>query len=316
MRLLIKSLFAAVLLVLVYLALDRAFPSPMAHITVSLQRVAAGLTEKHIRVDDLDISYLDSGERGGETLLLIHGFGADKDNFTPAAILLRSTGRIIALDLPGFGDSSKRDDLSYSIAAQADRVVRIMDALQLQRVHLGGSSMGGALALEIARRDPQRVRSLWLLAPAGVAGAKPSEMMLGYRKAGRSALVAQNTQDYDALLDIVMSRPPPMPYSLRHELAAAAIENSALHARIFHELHATMPAMEQQAAGLAVPTLLVWGEQDRVLDVSGAELLQRALPQSTLIRLAKIGHLPMLEDPLLTTRDYRQFRTRLAGTGS
>src|SRR3546814_19009731 len=99
---------------------------------------------------------------------MVHGIGADKDNWAQIAPFLRGTGRLIALDLPGFGDSGKPTDGDYSIVAQAERLGQFLDALKLPRAHFAGNSMGGAVVLEFAHRHPERVQSLWLLDPAGV----------------------------------------------------------------------------------------------------------------------------------------------------
>lgn len=172
--------------------------------------------------------------------------------------------------------------------------------------------MGGALALEFARQHPDRVRSLWLLAPAGSRGTHESAMIERYHRTGISPLIAQKPEQFEQLLQLVFSRRPPLPYSVKHELALAAVRNHPLHAQIFHEMLATMPELEKTSAGLATPTLLVWGKEDRVLDVSGAAPLQGALPNAKLIVMPGIGHLPMLEDPLQVARDYRAFRNAIA----
>src|SRR3546814_20795807 len=89
-------------------------------------------------------------------------------------------------------------------------------------------------------------------------------------------------------MHLVMSQPPPIPYSVTHELAIAAAHNYDLHTRIFRDLTAEVPHLEQDVMGLATPTLIVWGEEDRVLDPSGAEILHRSLPHSHILLLPGI----------------------------
>ena len=261
-----------------------------------------------------EIAYLDGGR--GEPLVLVHGIGADKDNFAPIAPYLRGLGRVIALDLPGFGESSKPTDADYSIDAQAERLRGFVDSLGLRDIHLGGSSMGGAIVLAFALRYPERVRSLWLLAPAGVGAAAESEMFRRHREHGEFPLFAETPRDYATVMRICFTRPPFVPYCVRHELALAASRNYALHARIFSELVLQPFRLEQSVAGLPTPTLIVWGDQDRVLDVSGAEPLHRALPRSRLARIPGVGHLPMVEAPKRVAADYRAFRDSLAGSAT
>ncbi|HJQ82435.1 MAG TPA: alpha/beta hydrolase, partial [Candidatus Binatia bacterium] len=250
-----------------------------------------------------------------EPLLLVHGIGADKDNFSPIAPYLRGLGRVIVPDLPGFGESSKPSDGDYSIETQADRLRELVDGLGLPAVHLGGSSMGGAIVLAFALRHPERVRSLWLLAPAGVAAAAESEMFRRHRERGEFALFARTPAEYAEVMRICFTRPPFVPHSVRRRLAGEAMRNWSLHTRIFGDLLAGASAIEEAVAGLAIPALIVWGEADRVLDVSGAEILHRALPQSRLVRMPDIGHLPMIEAPRRVAADYRAFRASLAEAG-
>lgn len=310
-----RTLFRLILLIFVlaiaYVITDRAAPQAMARITINAERALGGFETKRVQVDGVEISYLDTGPREGEPLLALHGFGADKDHFAIVAALLRGTGRIVAIDLLGFGDSGKPNTLDYSVEAQAARLANLLDALDLPRAHLAGSSMGGAIALAFARQHPQRVSSLWLLAPAGVKSANESEMARRYHENGRSPLIAEQPEQFAEVMNLVFSRPPPLPYSVKHELALASAQNHPLHKQIFDTMLATMPALEISAAGLQTPALIVWGREDRVLDVSGAQILHRALPQSTLLVMPGIGHLPMLEDPWTTARDYRRFRESL-----
>jgi len=296
-------------LVVVLLVLDRVLPGPMARAALALQHAVGGMRVRSIAIPGFTIAYLDGGS--GEPLVLVHGIGADKNNFAPIAPWLRGIGRVIALDLPGFGESSKPIDGDYSIDAQAERLGQFLDALALPRVHLAGSSMGGAIVLAFARLHPARVASLWLLAPAGIGNATESEMLRRHREHGEYPLFAASPDEYAGVMRICFTRTPFVPYCVRHELAIAATRNYALHTRIFRELVAQPFALEQAVAGLSTPTLIVWGDRDRVLDVSGAAILQRALPNSRVVIMPGIGHIPALEAPRRTAADYRAFRASL-----
>src|SRR5437762_149045 len=122
------------------LVLDRMLAGPASRAALALQHAVGGLRVRSVAIPGFTIAYLDGGS--GEPLVLVHGIGADKDNFAPIVPWLRGVGRVIALDLPGFGESSKPMDGDYSIDAQAGRLGQFLDALALPRVHLAGSSMG------------------------------------------------------------------------------------------------------------------------------------------------------------------------------
>jgi triacylglycerol lipase len=303
-------LLIAVALVALVVVLERALPRPMSRLALAVQHAMGGLRARATTIPGFRIAYLDGGR--GEPLVLVHGIGADKDNFAPIVPFLRGIGRIVALDLPGFGDSSKPADADYSIEAQADRLGEFLDSLQLARVHLGGSSMGGSIALGFALRHPERVRSLWLLAPAGVGSAAESEMFRRHRELGEFPLFARTPAEYAGVMKICFTRPPFVPRCVKYELAGAASRNYALHTRIFNQLVTGPFAIEETVAGLATPSLIVWGDRDNVLDVSGAEILHRALPNSELVIMPGVGHLPMLEVPRRAAAAYRAFRASLS----
>ena len=285
-------------------AADFLAPRATARLALAIERRRARLTAAVVDADGFRFHYLEGGR--GDTLLLVHGFGADKDNYTRVARHLRKRFRVIAVDLPGFGDSDRLEDADFAIPDQAQRLKAMVDALGIERFHLGGSSMGGAIAIEYAARWPDQVQGLWLLAPAGVMSAEDSEMIADYRRTGRSRLVVTEVSGFNDLLKLTMHRPPTLPHGLKRTLGERAVADQSLHARIFEAI-ATSPAIEERATSVDVPALIVWGREDRVLDVSGAAILHRAMPGSKLIVMDDIGHLPMIEVPKRAARDYIAF---------
>src|SRR5208282_3547049 len=98
--------------------------------------------------------------------LALHGLGGTKGSFLPTVAALAPRFRVIALDLPGFGDSDKPIGAAYDARFFADAVIDLLDALTLERAHLIGNSLGGRVALEVALRYPSRVGRVALLAPS------------------------------------------------------------------------------------------------------------------------------------------------------
>lgn len=142
----------------------------------TVERGLAGLSEHSVQVDNLEIAYLEGGSEKNPTLLLIHGFGADKDNWLRFARPLTERYHVVALDLPGFGDSSKPQQASYDVGTQAERVANFAAAIGVRRLHLAGNSMGGHIAALYAARHPEQVLSLALIDNAGVMPARKSEL--------------------------------------------------------------------------------------------------------------------------------------------
>lgn len=302
-----------VFLALALIAFDYLAPYPAARVALSLERMRCGLTEKHARIPGFDIAYLEGGH--GDPLLLIHGFGADKDHFTRVSAYLTDRYRVIIPDLPGFGESSKPDDVTYTIDEQVERVRAFARQLGIDRMDLGGNSMGGFIALTYAAKHPDEVTSLWLLAPAGTEAAFDSELRRLIEETGDNILLMKDPEDFDRTRDFVMSRHPWVPHSVAEVLAHRAADDYLLHKRIFDEI-AAGPSLESYVTRIDLPALVVWGKQDRALNPKGADVLKAMMPNARVILMDHMGHLPMIEAPAETARDYLRFRDEIDTGGA
>ena len=291
-------------------AFDYFAPYEAVRIGLDLERGRSGLAAQHATVDGLDWEYLDGGT--GEPLLLIHGFGADKDNFTRVSRFLTPSYRVVVPDLPGYGGSSKPADADYGILAQVERLRAFARQLNLGKVHVGGNSMGGYIAAAWAAKYPDEVATLWLLAPAATRVAV-SESELGriYRDTGANPLLARTAEEHAKVRAFVMSQPPYLPYSLKHVMAERAAANYPLHLRIFTDL-VKGPTLESWATRIDTPALIVWGDQDRALHPNGAEATRALMPNGRVVMMPGIGHLPMIEAVAQSAQDYLAFRAALA----
>ena len=307
-RILLVVALLPLLLIGGLLAYDRLLPEQSAAWYAQAQRSRAGLEQKTVGIPGFEIAYLEGGS--GEPLVLLHGSGANKDNWTPIAKLLTPHFRVIAPDLPGYGDSSKPAETHYRVPDQVIRLGQFLDALKLERVHLGGNSMGGFIAAAYAATNRARVQSLWLLAPGGLRTAEESEVRRIYRETGQSPLFSQKPEDFDRVLAYVFAKPPFIPYGIRKVLAERAVENYPLHSRIYDEIAKDSLQLEALLPGLAAPTLVLWGAEDRVTDPSGAEVVKRLLPRAQIAILPGVGHIPMIEAPKQSARLFLEFQAR------
>jgi len=266
-------------------------------------RGLAGLSEKSILVGKHTIVYLEGGR--GESILLLHGFGADKDNWNLFSKYLTKKYHVITPDLPGFGESSKIWSDQYTIAAQVERLHEFVKKIGLKKFHLVGNSMGGLIAGVYAATNPDEIQTLGLLDPAGVAGREPNQFSRELEK-GSNPLIVESVSEYDKLLDFTFFKPPFMPAPLKSYFAEIAVQRKDFYKKVFIE---ATPGNQLEAvmARIRAKTLILWGDNDRVLSVSSAQVLQEGIRNSKVIILKDCGHMPMLERPEETARHYLEF---------
>ena len=302
-----KVALVLLLLLAALVSLMAVFPETATQTAFSLERYRSGLEHKTIAMDGSTWHYLDGGPREAPVLLLLHGFGGDKDNWTRFSATLTDDYRVIAPDLPGFGESERQPQRDYALAAQRDWVASFAEALDLDTFHLGGNSMGGHIAALYAHRFPQQVVSLALLNNAGVESANPSEVFLAVER-GENPLLVSSPEDFDRLLGLVAVKQPFLPWPAKGVVARIAFENSTFNRRIFDRYKEDRSiGLEPLLADIKQPVLVIWGEFDRVLDVSSVDVMRPLLPQAQIVIMKDTGHIPMLERPAETAAHYRVF---------
>ena len=285
-----------------------AMPERAVRAALDYERRVAGLERREIDLPDgIKYVYLEGGK--GEALLLLHGFGANKDNFTRVAKYLTPHYRVIVPDHIGFGESAHPAQADYSPRAQAERLRALARKLGVAKLHLGGNSMGGQIALTYAALYPKEVQSLWVLNAAGVWSAPPSEMRKRIAATGQNPMLVKNEEEFAQLLTLVTAKPLYIPRAFLDVVAQERIRNYDLEQRIFKQV--AEDSVEKLIRGLAIPALVVWGAQDRIIHPGTAGVLQMLLTRSEVIMMPGIGHLPMLEAPEKCALDYLRFRATL-----
>ena len=303
MRLLKYLLLALFLLAGAATACLYLAPGVVTRTYVAIERAKAGLERKEIvTADGLRMVYLEGGmgEPQKAPLMLLHGFSDDKDNFVFVAGALGGRYHLIIPDITGFGESERPAGAHYGAAAQVERLRALAQALKIGPLHLGGSSMGGQIALLWAAHHPEEVKSLWLL-DAGGLRTVPADQ----------APQPAAPQSFDQEKALAMSDPPDIPKPILDYIGEQRAKNKKLEELIGKDL-AAEPDLEPQIQGLATPSLIVWGKEDRIINPAAAEILHGLLPNSTVILVDGAGHLPMLERPERSAADYTAFRERLA----
>ena len=279
---------------------------------IQYERNKSDLTVKALTLASGDkLVYAENDNVAGEPLLLIHGFGGNKDNFTRIANQLDSYHLIIP-DLLGFGDSSKPMSADYRSEAQATRLHELLQTKGLaSNIHIAGNSMGGAISVAYAAQYPQDVKSLWLIDSAGFWSAGLPKSLEGATLENNPLLI-NKTEDIYSLYNFVMYKPPYIPKSVKAVFAQERIANKELDAKILEQI--VTDNVEERAKVIAeydIPTLVVWGDKDQVIKPETMELIKDIIPQAEIIMMPNVGHVPMIEAVKQTANDYKKFRATL-----
>jgi abhydrolase domain-containing protein 6 len=272
------------------------------------QRGKGGLVRRSVRVGDMTWPYLEGGNPAGKALVLVHGFGGDKDNWSFYAPYIKQDYRLIFPDLPGFGENDRSMAPDHSVGAQAARLHDFLTALGIDTCHLGGNSMGGAIALRFALDFPERLLSLTLFNNAGVIGTEESELQQLVEQ-GESPLVPRTMADIDRLLAFVAHKPRWIPRQFKRVMFDEMKRHEALLDKIFNQIaaDALKAPLNDRLGEIKLPTQIIWGRHDRLLDVTCAVVQHEGIPHSELVIFEDVGHVPMIEKPRLTARHHLAF---------
>ena len=246
---------------------------------------------------------------GAEHVICLHGLGANKASFFETVAALAPDYTVHALDLPGFGSSSKPARAAYDAPWFATAVGAYMDALAIERAHLVGNSMGGRIAIEVAFDAPERVASLSLLAPA-LAFRRRRELAPLVRAAapgagGDPAPAARGARPRPLLGPVRRARAP-RPGGRRHRRRAVLpqLPLARRPGRVLRRRSQYLPRravrrarLLPRLANLEPPALFVWGAQDRVIPPGFARHVGAALPAAEQVVLEDCGHVPQVELP-------------------
>jgi abhydrolase domain-containing protein 6 len=287
------------LLVLFYLL----FPESVFKLAMEGQRRSAGLVKKEIQVDDHKIVYLEGGK--GETVVLLHGFALNKDCWPLFAKALKGYHLVIP-DLPGWGESSQVQTDRYDMDSQVKRIDRLMEVLHLDKFHLAGQSMGGALTATYGAKHPGKVLTLALMDPAGAPSPKKPEFVTLMEK-GVNLLFAENAEDFDKLMALVYATPPFIPGAFKKILVADLAAHNKFNRKIWKDWQPEKFSLAPVLPLIQAPVLIIWGDKDKITDIGGVAFLKKHLKNSTTFILKDAGHSPMMEKPKESAEAYLNF---------
>jgi pimeloyl-ACP methyl ester carboxylesterase len=267
-----------------------------------------------VRVRTRRMNVVDIGE--GPALLFVHGLSGCWQNWLENIPFFARDHRVIAIDLPGFGESEMPAE-SISMSAYARTLDALLDELEIDCVRVVGNSMGGFIGAELALTVPARVERLVLVSAAGLSidrirtkrqsGVRHRAedfalLYLGWL-ASKSELVTRRARLRNGLLALVVAHPARLPSALVSEQVRGSGKPGflpALDAMLHYPLR-------DRLAELVCPTFIVWGDKDHLVPVKDAGEFERLIGDSRKLIYSDTGHAPMFERPARFNADVHAF---------
>lgn len=303
-----KHPFTIALLLVSILLISACSRHSIYETAINYERSRAGLETASVTVDELNITYLRNSEANkGDTIVLVHGFGANKDNWTRMARELTDDFNVYAIDLPGHGESSKPLDLGYRLEEQVEHLAGILSALDIDEMHMMGNSMGGGITALYAATYPEQIKTAVLFDPAGILEYESE--LVDRVLAGDNPLIPSEPGDFKRLMDFAMEKKPFVPWPILGVMEEQAIANLEVNKVIFAAIQEAgfKSGFRNAITAIEDPVLVIWGKEDRILDYRNGEVFRNAIPGSRLEVLEGVGHAPMIEVPERSVRLFLEF---------
>ena len=308
----------AVTLLSCSLATITPHPTQAAEIEMSFQnllqqeRAWAGLQSKTLKVGDITWSYSEGGKVGQPTLILIHGLAGSRDNWNRVAHALTANYHVIIPDLPASGETHVPEDFDYSIPNVTEKLRRFIEAANLTgSIHIAGHSLGGAVAMLYAAQYPFETKSLFLINTAGVYKSAATPYLKDPTQLKN--LIVSKEGDFAFLLKQITYTPPFIPKEIAHAQEQMMIQHVQQTQKVIDQLIAlkqqyTPESFALLAKSIDTPTLILWGKQDKIINVEAAtELKSKFKHAAPLVLLDHVGHMPIMEADQLVTQKYLSF---------
>ncbi len=230
-------------------------------------------------------------------LFLVHGYTGSKENWL---LVMRELGRkyrVIAPDLPGWGETTRLDDADYGVIAQKLRLAEFIKSFKETPNLLVGHSMGGHIAGMVAARQPEIISKLVLMSAAGVE-FEQNDFARSVLQGGNPFEV-KTRGEFHAQMRLVFTEPPFVPWPFDEAMVQRRRRDAAFEAKVLDSIGRgpDVIVLQSEMQKIQSPTLLLWCKDDRVIDVSSVPIFQSGITDSQALILEGCGHMPMMAKP-------------------
>lgn len=280
------------------------------------ERAWAGLQSKTLKVGDITWSYSEGGQAGKPIIILIHGLAGSRDNWNRVARALTANYHVIIPDLPASGETLVPKDFDYSVPNVTEKLRRFVEAANLTGpAHIAGHSLGGSIAMLYAGQYPFETKSLFLIDAAGVYKAANTPYLKDPNQV-RNMIVSKKG-DFNFLMQQAMFTPPFIPKEIAQAQEKMMIGQVEQTQKMVDQVIAlnklyTPDSFALLARSIDAPTLILWGKQDKIVNVEVVPELKALLKNAqTPVILDNVGHMPILEADQLVVQQYLPFLSKV-----
>lgn len=265
-----------------------------------------------ITVNGMSVHVRDEGKQDDPVpIILIHGTSASLHTWEAWVAELKGQHRVISMDMPAFGLTGPRADADYRSPTYARFILDLLDTMKVERCIIAGNSLGGEVAWQVAVAAPQRVERL-ILVDAGGYAFKSNSIPLGFRIARmpQVAWIAEHIlprRMMENSVKNVYGNPDKVTPALVDRYIAMTLREGNRHALSQRFQQASSGAHAASIKNIHVPTLIIWGGQDRLIPPEYATKFNQDIVGSKLVIFDKLGHVPHEEDPAATVASVKDF---------
>ncbi|MFW2162239.1 alpha/beta fold hydrolase [Acinetobacter beijerinckii] len=280
------------------------------------ERTWAGLQSKTIKVGDITWSYSEGGQAGKPIVVLIHGLAGSRDNWNRVARALTANYHVVIPDLPASGETQVPKDFDYSVPNVTEKLRRFIEAANLTGpAHVAGHSLGGSIAMLYAGQYPFETKSLFLIDAAGVYKSATTPYLKDPNQVKN--MIVSKKGDFNFLMQQAMHTPPFIPKEIAQAQEKMMIAQSEQTQKMVDQVIAlnklyTPDSFALLARSIDAPTLILWGKQDKIINVEVAPELKSLLKNAQApVILDNVGHMPILEADQLVVQQYLPFLNKV-----
>ena len=302
-----KSIIKTIKIILLFSILGLIITTLLfGHSDIPLDELKAKYTQPaslFVEIEGMDVHYVDEGNQNDTLpIVLIHGTGSNLQTFDGWANSLKTTRRVIRMDIPAYGLTGPFPNRDYSIAHYTKFITKFLNAINVKQCVLGGNSLGGQIAWNVALKQPDMVTKLILIDAAGyhidsknipiafiLASIPVIDKLFTYITPRFIARLSLESVYFNKskVTDVLVDR--------YFELTLRAGNRQAFVDR----LNTAPDTISYKSLNkIQQPTLLLWGKDDLLIPIDHAIKFQKNIPNNTLVILEKLGHTPMEESPI------------------